>query len=374
MRIVVTGADGFIGRNLRVRLVERGFDDVVSITRESSSTDLAAALASADFVFHLAGANRPPDESEFERVNHGFTQQLCRLMLDSGRAAPIAFASSRQAGLDNPYGRSKRHAEQAVENYGRASGAATYVFRLTNVFGKWARPHYNSAVATFCHLLSRGEPIQIANAAAPLSLVYVDDVVDAFIRLLGAGGGEGEGEGGLIEVQPVYETTVGQLAEVLREFGRSRESLVVPRVGTGYLRALYATYVSYLPVEQFSYEVPRYADQRGEFVEMLKTPDCGQFSYFTAFPGVSRGEHYHHTKTEKFLVIRGSASFGFRHLITDERFVVVTHGGEGRIVESIPGWAHNVVNVGEGELTVMLWANEIFDRQRPDTVARKVDP
>jgi UDP-2-acetamido-2,6-beta-L-arabino-hexul-4-ose reductase len=225
-------------------------------------------------------------------------------------------------------------------------------------------------VATFCHQIAHGLLIQINDPATSLRLLHVDDLVDALIRLL-----EPQARAsGYVDAGPVYETTVGDLARTLEGFVESRKSLLTSRVGDGLLRALYSTYISYLPTASFAYEVPRHADARGIFVEMLKTPDCGQFSYFTARPGITRGEHYHHTKTEKFLVVRGTARFCFRNIDTGETYELTTRGGEARIVETIPGWAHNIVNIGDDELIVMLWANEIFDRARPDTVAMKVGP
>jgi UDP-2-acetamido-2,6-beta-L-arabino-hexul-4-ose reductase len=251
--------------------------------------------------------------------------------------------------------------------YSRKSRSPVYLFRLTNVFGKWCRPNYNSAVATFCHNIARGMPISINDPAAPLKLVYVDDVLDAFMRLL-----ETPDNAGFIEAGPVYDTTVGHVAETLRGFADSRSTLMTDRVGTNLTRALYSTYISYLPPENFAYEVMRHTDPRGTFVEMLKTPDCGQFSYFTAHPGITRGEHYHHSKTEKFLVITGTARFGFRHIESGQTHELVTRGGEAKIVETVPGWTHDITNIGDDELIVMLWANEVFDRQHPDTIAMKV--
>jgi UDP-2-acetamido-2,6-beta-L-arabino-hexul-4-ose reductase len=288
----------------------------------------------------------------------------------TGRKVPVVLASSAQAALDNPYGRSKLQAEQAVQAYAAQNGAQATIFRLNNVFGKWCRPNYNSAVATFCHNIARGLPITVHDPAAPLQLVYVDDVMEAFLAVLE----HPEAAGGLAQAGPVHTTTVGELAEMVRGFAASRQTLVTPRVGSGLVRALYSTYVSYLPLEAFDYAVPMHGDARGTFVEMLKTPDCGQFSYFTAHPGVTRGEHYHHSKTEKFLVIAGSARFEFRHVLTGETHAIETHGAQARIVETVPGYTHNIRNIGTDLLVVMLWANEIFDRLKPDTVALKVHP
>lgn len=370
MRIVITGADGFVGSNLRVRLHELGHTDVVGVTRKTSAVQLQEALQGADFVFHLAGINRPKDPTEFETGNAGFTEALCSALAAAACRAPIAFASSTQAELDNPYGRSKRAAEEALLQHGRSLGVPVHLFRLTNVFGKWSKPNYNSAVATFCHHIARGQAITINDPTASLRLIYIDDVVAAFTDLLAAP----HSAGGFVEARPVHSTTVGELAETLRGFAASRGTLTTPRVGTGLVRALYATYVSFLPPESFAYEVPRHGDPRGVFVEMLKTPDCGQFSYFTAHPGITRGGHYHHSKTEKFLVIKGTALFGFRHIETGQTHEIVTRGGEARIVETVPGWTHDITNIGDDEMIVMLWANEVFDRERPDTVAMKVRP
>jgi UDP-2-acetamido-2,6-beta-L-arabino-hexul-4-ose reductase len=368
MRIIITGANGFIGANLRIRLRELGYENVVGITRSTAQSEMTAALAGADFVFHLAGVNRPKLESEFYSGNQGFTAELCDALAASGRNIPVVFASSTQAALDNPYGRSKLAAEQTLREYRRRTGAPIYLFRLTNVFGKWARPNYNSAVATFCHNIANGQPITVNDPAAKLRLIYIDDVVEALLGCLKTAASES----GEVEARPVYETTVGEIADTIRSFAESRSSLLSPPVGVGLIRALYATYVSYLPVPQFAYQVPQYSDQRGTFAEVLKTPDCGQFSYFTAHPGVTRGEHYHHSKTEKFVVIRGKARFGFRHIETSQRHDIVVQGGEGHIVETVPGWAHDITNVGDDDLIVMLWANEIFDRLRPDTISMKV--
>ena len=368
MKVLVTGADGFIGRNLRVALGEREGYETLPVTRGTDNAELQRLVGQADAVIHLAGVNRPQDPAEFAAGNADFTAGLCESLLATGRPIPVAFASSIQAERDNPYGLSKRHAEEHLAEYGRRSGAAVALYRLANVFGKWSRPEYNSAVATFCHNIARGLPIRIDDPAAPVRLVYIDDVVAELLRFLGE---PGQGVR-FAEAEPVYTIPVGELARQIEAFKDVRGSLVTERVGTGLVRALYATYVSFLPPEAFSYGVPKYGDARGVFVEMLKTPDCGQFSFFTAHPGITRGGHYHHTKTEKFLVIKGRARYRFRHLLTDETFEVESHGDEPLVVETIPGWAHDITNIGDDELVVMLWANEIFDRQKPDTVATKV--
>lgn len=370
--VLVTGVNGFIGKNLAIRLGELPGFSVLSFVRGDDLGQLPALVAQADAVIHLAGENRPQDESAFALVNTGLTVALCNAIADEmrskGRHVPLLLASSTQAERANPYGRSKLAAEQAVQALADATGNPCVVFRLPGVFGKWCKPNYNSVVATFCHNIARDLPIQINDLSASVSLVYVDDVVSAFIAALQSPAS------GLAKaaVQPEYDVTLGDLAAQIRSFGDCRTTLLTERVGAGFVRALYATYVSYLPRQKFSYEVPQYADPRGVFVEMLKTADSGQVSYFTAPPGVTRGGHYHHSKTEKFLVIKGSALFRFRHLLTGELVELRTAGGKPEVVDTIPGWVHDITNVGDDEMVVMLWANENFDRQRPDTVASKV--
>ena len=382
MHIVITGADGFIGANLRMRLGELGHADVACITLTTPPEAVQAVLAQADFVFHLAGVNRPQDSTAFSTCNAGFTQCVCAALAISGKRATVVVTSSTQAAHDNPYGRSKLAAEEAVRGYSATTGAAVHVFRLTNVFGKWARPNYNSAVATFCHNIARGLPITINDPAAPLQLVYVDDVLDGFVRLLDETRHEDSGRelrvqsamtswelGGFASVAPQYSTTVGEVAQILQSFAESRSTLLTPPVGTGLARALYSTYISYLPPDKFTYPLTQHADQRGVFVEMLKTPDCGQFSFFTAHPGITRGGHYHHSKTEKFLVIKGQARFKFRHMQTGQTHEQLTSGDKPEVVETVPGWTHDITNIGTDEMIVMLWANEVFDRDKPDTFA-----
>ncbi len=368
LRVLVTGSRGFIGKNLVLRLNELPGYEVIEFARGDSADTLPELVRRADAVVHLAGENRPRDVQDFVVVNTQLTQALCDAIKSAGRQVPLILASSAQAEQDNPYGRSKRGAETAVEQLARETGNPAVIYRLPGVFGKWCRPNYNSVVATFCHNIANDLPIQVNDAATRIRLVYIDDVVNEFVAALN------EVRPGMRmgDVKPEYAITLGELAEQIRAFGNCRTSLLTERVGTGLIRALYATYVSYLPTNKFAYELPRYADARGVFVEMLKTPDAGQFSYFTAHPGVTRGGHYHHTKTEKFLVIKGKARFGFRHMLTNETFELFTSGDVPQVVDTIPGWAHDITNIGEEEMVVMLWANENFDRERPDTIANKV--
>ena len=368
MKVLVTGANGFIGKNLIVHLQERPELEVLRFVRGESFDELAAKVAQADFVFHLAGVNRPQNEAEFAQGNCELTQALCDAIRAAGRAIPVVYTSSIQAERENAYGVSKRGAEDTLRALAAQTGQPVWIYRLPNVFGKWCRPNYNSAVATFCHNIVHGLPISINDPDAQLSLVYVDDVARAFLSHL-----EQEAQGVHdAAVEPVYETTVGKLADQLHAFKRSRTDMVTEPVGLGLVRALYATYISYYPPEQFAYPLVKHEDPRGSFSEMLKTRDSGQFSYFTAHPGVTRGGHYHHTKNEKFLVVHGKASFKFRHVVTGEEYELFTNGDEPQVVETVPGWSHDITNIGEHTMVVLLWANEIFDRERPDTKNYKV--
>lgn len=368
MKVLVTGSKGFIGKNLVVRLGELEGFEVIEFSRVHSLTDLDSFVQDADAVVHLAGINRPKDDAEFGEGNAVLTTSLCELIAATGRRIPLLVSSSTQAEIANPYGKSKRAAELACEQLAERHGNPVVIYRLPGVFGKWSRPNYNSVVATFCYNTAHGLPMQINDSSAVIKLVYVDDVVESFISNLEAP------KDGLVRghVSPMHETSLGDLAAQIEAFKNCRSSLVAERVGTGFVRALYATYVSYLPPAAFSYDLPKYGDDRGVFVEMLKTKDSGQFSYFTAHPGVTRGGHYHHTKTEKFLVIKGKARFGFRNVITDECYYIDVSGEQPQVVETVPGWTHDITNVGSDEIVVMLWANEIFDRQKPDTIPSKV--
>ena len=372
MKVLITGANGFVGKNLCLFLRERKDVEVVRFTREDKVSQLPALLKEVDFVFHLAGVNRPQDPAEFTAGNLDLTQALCQAVAGvvavTGKKIPIVYASSIQAGLDNPYGLSKRKAEKVLQTAGQDRRTPVHVFRLPNVFGKWCKPNYNSAVATFCHNIARGLPIQVNDPTASVALVYVDDVMERFVELMD-GADDSRGADGFSVVTPQYTTTVGELARLIQSFRESRLTLMTERVGTGLVRALYATYVSYLPMEAFAYGVPQYADARGVFVEMLKTPDCGQFSFFTAHPGITRGGHYHHSKTEKFLVIKGQARFKFRHMETSQVHELITSGENPEVVETVPGWTHDISNIGSEEMVVMIWANEVFDRAKPDTFA-----
>jgi UDP-2-acetamido-2,6-beta-L-arabino-hexul-4-ose reductase len=368
MKVLVTGANGFIGKNLVLRLREQAGAEVLTFTRCDTDAALHAALVLADVVIHLAGENRPASTDAFEQINAGLTRKICNVLRSLGKPVPLLLASSAQAELDNPYGLSKLAAEQAVDALAKENGNPVAIYRLPGVFGKWCKPNYNSVVATFCYNIAHDLPVQIKDANARIRVVYVDDVINSFLSVLATQWAVSVRP----SVAPEYSITLGELSAQIDAFKNCRSTLVSERVGAGLVRALYATYISYLPKDKFSYKVPVYGDERGVFVEMLKTLDTGQFSFFTAHPGITRGGHYHHTKTEKFLVIKGKARFGFRHMMTNELHHIDTEGTKPQVVETLPGWTHDITNVGDEEMVVMLWANEIFDRANPDTITSKV--
>lgn len=336
MRIVVIGAESFIGRNLRFRLQEAGH--VNAILQPSKERALPDDVA---VVFDLT--------------------RNVRVLPQAVAAMPrgAALVCLVDAADDITELMSMRP----------ATGPSLHLFRIAEVFGKWADPA-TSVVGRLCQEAAAGEPVVADDPFQPLRILHVDSVLDALVGVLDAT----DSAETVADIAPVYETTAGQVADIIRSFPGSRETLMTPPVGAGLTRALYVTYMSHLPPPAFAYQVPRYGDARGGFAEVLKTPDCGQFSYFTAPPGATRGQHYHHSKTEKFIVIRGAARFRFRHIETGERHELSVCGGDGQIVETAPGWAHDITNTGDDDLVVMLWANEIFDRARPDTIRMEMGP
>ena len=368
MQILVTGSKGFIGQNLVVELSSIETYTVDTFNRGDSFEMLESKILEADTVIHLAGENRPSDSKDFDIGNHQLTKLICEAIEKVGKKIPIIFASSTQAKDSNLYGVSKLAAENVLHELEKKTGCPVTIYRLPGVFGKWSRPNYNSVVATFCHNIANELPIQVNDPAKSLLLVYIDDVIKSFINTLQSL----ETRHKWISVEPTYSITLQDLADQLKLFFDSRDTLVSERVGSGLTRALYSTYLSFLSPEQFTYTIPFFPDERGMFAEVLKTKDSGQFSFFTTLPGVTRGQHFHHSKSEKFLIIRGQARFRFRNLITNERFEILSSSDELKVVETIPGWVHDITNVGETEMIAMLWANEIFDRDEPDTISREV--
>ena len=370
MKVLITGSNGFVGKNLKLWLRQRQDIEILCFTRGNTRSDLSDLIGQADIVIHLAGVNRSDNEQEFEDVNGGLSKALCDEIIAHGKNIPVVYASSIQASEDSAYGSSKRNAENYIFDLHNKTGSPVYVFRLPNVYGKWCKPNYNSAVATFCHNIARNIPITVRDPQAEFTLLYVEDLIDRLIKIID-GARVSPNAAGFESVEPLTATTVGEVVGLIAKFHQDRKEVSVGNVGTGFVRKLYSTYISCLPSTDFKYPLMEHTDERGMFVEVLKTQDSGQVSFFTAMENVTRGEHFHHTKTEKFLVVKGDARFRFRNLDTDQLVEVFSSCEHSEIVETIPGWAHDVTNVGSGEMLVIVWANEVFDRENHDTYPAK---
>lgn len=369
--ILVTGSLGFLGKNLCVALRRRGDCEVLEFDKEQTAADLPPLVARADVVFHLAGVNRPKVESEFTEGNAQLTQQLCEVIEKSGRRPLLVLSSSIQAELDNPYGRSKKAAEDAVLAYQQGTGGPIRIFRFPNVFGKWSQPNYNTVVATFCHNLSRGLPVQVNNRATPLRFVYVDDIVRAFLEIVDR---SGEPAAAFQEVQPVHSITLGELHDLILSFCASREQGILPDLSNPLTKALYSTYVSFYDVQNLAHPVALKTDERGWLFELAKSPYAGQIFVSLTKPGITRGNHYHDSKIEKFCVIQGEGVIRFRHVLGDQIIEYPVNDREIRVVDIVPGYTHSIENTGARDMLTLFWANEIFDPQRPDTYFVKVKP
>lgn len=372
MNVLVTGAGGFLGRNLGVALERRPGVEVSRIDLGDTPEALDRALDAADAIVHLAGVNRPPQVEAFAAVNAGFTAEICRALAARGRKPTFVLASSIHAEQDSPYGASKRGAEEAVRDYCAATGARGVVYRLKNVFGKWCRPNYNSVTATFCHNIARDLPIQISDPDNAVDLTYVDDVVAAWLGEVESAGRAPAGGFSFAAPLPSHRVTLGELARLLRSFRESRRTLQVPDVSDPFVRALYATYLSYLEAGDFGYPLTIRSDDRGDLAEFVKASAFGQIFVSRTRPGVTRGNHYHHTKAEKFLVLNGEAVIRFRHVVSGDASEYRVDGRQWRVIDIPPGYTHSIENVGAGELITLFWASEVFDAERPDTNALSV--
>jgi UDP-2-acetamido-2,6-beta-L-arabino-hexul-4-ose reductase len=364
MKILVTGAKGFIGKNLIAELRNRKYTEIFEYDRDTDPTLLDAYCREAGFVFHLAGVNRPKEQSEFMVGNFGFTSDLLNSLKKHNNTCPVMISSSIQAELDNPYGQSKKAGEDLLFAYSKETGTKVLVYRFPNVFGKWCRPNYNSAVATFCHNVAHDLPIKVNDPSVMMNLVYIDDVVNELINALE---GKENRVDSFCEVHVVHNITLGEIVDLIYSFKRSREDKSVPDMSKAFTKKLYSTYLSYLPKEQFSYELKMNVDQRGSFTEFLKTPDRGQVSINISKPGITKGNHWHHTKNEKFLVISGQCVIRFRRIDSDEVVEYFVSGEKMEVIDIPTGYAHNITNIGNCDLITIMWANEVYNPQSSDT-------
>lgn len=363
MEVLVTGAKGFIGKNLLERLYKIENIVIHSFDVDNRIEELEEYIDKIDFIYHLAGINRPENPEEFYRGNRDTIKILTDLIEKKGLKIPILVTSSIQVDKDNDYGKSKLQGEIFLKKYSKRNNIPVYIYRLPNVFGKWCRPNYNSVVATWCHNIANELDIQITDRNISLTFVYIDDVVNSFVSHIL----ERIEEKDYYEVPITYTKTLGEIADLLYSFKENRESLVIGKVGEGFERALYSTYLSYLPENNFSYELKEHRDNRGSFVEIIKTLDSGQFSISTSKPGVTRGNHYHNTKNEKFMVIKGEALVKFRQINSDKIIEYYVSDKKFEVIDIPVGYTHSITNVGNEEMILVIWANELFDNKNPDT-------
>jgi len=380
MRVLVTGANGFVGKNLVAQLnnINEGkatnynvdFDvEVYEYDIDTDKSLLDVYTKDCDFVFHLAGVNRPKDEKEFMEGNFGFTSILLDSLKKHNNKAPVLITSSIQAALDNPYGMSKKAGEDLLFSYGEETGAKVLVYRLPNVFGKWCRPNYNSAVATFCNNIANDQDIKVNDPSVNMTLVYIDDVVDEFILAMQ---GKEHKEDDFCFVPTVHKVRLGEIVDLLYSFKNSREDLSIPNMSNGFTKALYSTYLSYLPVDKFAYKLKMNIDNRGSFTEIIRTCDRGQFSVNVSKPGITKGNHWHHTKNEKFVVVSGKGLIQFRKIGSKEVIDYHVTGDEIMVIDIPTGYTHNIINESDTDLITFIWCNECFDPSKPDTYFERV--
>lgn len=364
MKILVTGAKGFIGKNIIAELKAMNNYEILEVDLETSDDLLDHYTKEAQFIFHFAGINRPLDPKEFSIGNRDFTAKLTSLLKKNHNRCPVLMSSSAQADLDNDYGKSKKEAEEKLRNFGKDNGSKVLIYRLPNVFGKWSRPNYNSAIATFCHNISRDLPITISNRDHSLTLAYIDDVIQEFIRSL-KGQETRSGEDYIIPV--THQATLGEIVDLLNSFQLSRKDLSIPYFNNELAKKLYSTYLSFLPEDHFSYNLKMNIDARGSFTEFLRLNERGQVSVNISKPGITKGNHWHHTKVEKFLVVSGKAIIRFRHALGGEIKEYIVSSEKLEVVDIPAGYTHNIENIGSTDLVTIMWANEPFNPEKPDT-------
>ena len=390
-KILITGSNGFVGKNTVVALKEANKYEVLTIDRNNTEEELKQSVIDADFIVHLAGVNRPKDNKEFYEGNGGLTEKIVGYLRENNKNTPILITSSTHAVLDNDYGKSKKQSEDALIKYSDECNAKVYIFRLPNLFGKWCRPNYNSAVATFCYNIAHDLDVWVNDPVIELSLVYIDDVVasiidciedeniiklkniDEEVAITTTGASSIQIDKYYYEVTTVYKRTLGNIVDSLKMFRNMRKSLLIPDLSDGFNKALYSTYLTYLEEDDFSYYLDKKEDNRGWLAELVKSEQFGQMFVSKTHPGITRGNHWHHTKTEKFIVIQGQAAIRFRKLDEDKVIEYIVDGEKPQVLDIPPGYTHSIENIGQDEVITLFWSNEMFNPEKPDTYFLEVN-
>jgi UDP-2-acetamido-2,6-beta-L-arabino-hexul-4-ose reductase len=367
MNILITGSKGFIAKNLIAKLSQSKIYNILTIDKKSLDKDLYKKLLAADIIFHLAGVNKEINPKYLYDNNYNFTKKICLFLENNHKKIKIIYTSSIQATLKNSYGRSKLKAEEVLLSYKRKTGADVSIYRLPNVFGKWSKPYYNSAVATFCYQIYRNKKVIISNPSAKISLLYIDDLISSFVENIKL-----KKKKSFIRIDNTFSITLANLVSLIKNFNKNEKNYLPNNISNSLIKNLYSTYISFFSKKDFSYKIKKFSDRRGYFSEFLKNIDFGQISFFSILPKQIRGNHYHNTKTEKFLVIAGKVRFNFINIINKKKFSISTNENSNLVINTIPGWAHNIENTGNKMAKVLVWANEILDKKNPDTFFYKV--
>jgi UDP-2-acetamido-2,6-beta-L-arabino-hexul-4-ose reductase len=363
MNILVTGSDGFIAKNLIIHFSHNPKYNILTINKKSSDRDLYNKLIISDIVFHLAGVNKEMYPKYTYENNYSFVKKICSFLENNYKKTRIVYASSTQVKLNNPYGKSKLKAEKILLDYKKKTGAQLFIYRLPNIFGKWSKPHYNSAVATFCYQICKKRKIVISNPNKKISLLYIDDLILSFLEVIGFK----KKINSFVKIKKVFSITLSNLVNIIKSFDNKEKIYLPNNISNSLIKNLYSTYISFFSKKDFTYKLNKFSDKRGYFSEFLKNLNFGQVSFFSILPKRIRGNHYHHTKTEKFVVITGKVRFNFINILTKKRFSIISDENTNLVINTIPGWAHNIENKGNKVAKILVWANEILDKKKPDT-------
>lgn len=368
MKILITGHNGFIGKNAKHQLRDRYGHEIITFGSEDKLDILKNIINEIDVILHFAGLNKSENENDFYKVNENFTKKICQICVDAGKKIPIIFTSSIHVSNSNSYGLSKLAAEKVLIEHSNKNNSKIYIFRLPHVIGKWSKPNYNSVVSTFCYNIARNIPINIFDEENEIEIVYIDDLIEKIDQII-----SNKGDEVFCTVEKSFKVKIKQLAKIIKSFNERGSSKNKENLGSGLFKILYSTYLSYLPTNKFAYSIEAKSDKRGKFVEFLKSNSFGQISFLTINPGMIRGGHYHHTKIEKFLLVKGQVLFRFKNIESNEFYEILVTDSDTMIVESIPGWSHDIVNNNEEDAIIIIWANEIYDPLKPDTILKPLD-